>query len=153
MRRPTSVLLISGALSALLAGGIVAALVVDPSSEDASASPVATEPAVPPPGELPFAEASSSGPPASVPPSTGAPAGVPAPVAASTPVPPTAAPTPEVLTYVVKPGDNLTVIAAWFKLNGYEGLYLANKDVIGANPNLIRPGQVFRIVDGRMQLG
>jgi LysM repeat protein len=45
------------------------------------------------------------------------------------------------ITYTVKPGDNLTVIAAWFHLHGYGALYQWNKQVIGSNPNLIYPGQ------------
>jgi nucleoid-associated protein YgaU len=53
----------------------------------------------------------------------------------------TAAPTE--VTYIVKPGDNLTVIAAWFHQHGYLPLYDWNKTAIGQNPNLIRPGQVL----------
>ncbi|MDP9117492.1 MAG: LysM peptidoglycan-binding domain-containing protein [Actinomycetota bacterium] len=49
------------------------------------------------------------------------------------------------LTYTVKPGDNLSVIAAWFKLHGYGGLYEANKAVLGDNPDLIHPGQTITV--------
>lgn len=56
------------------------------------------------------------------------------------------------LTYVVKPGDNLSVIAAWFKLHGYGSLYDWNKSVIGSNPNLIYPGERITISNGVMQL-
>ena len=48
-------------------------------------------------------------------------------------------------TYTVKPGDNLSIIAAWFHLHGYGALYDANKAVIGANSSLIHPGQVITI--------
>ncbi len=50
-------------------------------------------------------------------------------------------------TYVVKKGDNLTLIAK--RLYGDAGqwklIYDANRKVIGANPNFILPGQVFSI--------
>ena len=49
------------------------------------------------------------------------------------------------LTYVVKPGDNLTIIAAWFHQHGYGALYERNKAVLGANPDLIHPGQRITI--------
>ncbi len=49
---------------------------------------------------------------------------------------------------MVKPGDNLSIIAAWFKLHGYTGLYQANIKVIGSNPNLIRPGEKLVLGDG-----
>jgi hypothetical protein len=47
------------------------------------------------------------------------------------------------VTYTVKPGDNLTVIAAWFNQHGYQPVYDWNKTTIGADPNLIGPGQVL----------
>lgn len=49
------------------------------------------------------------------------------------------------LTYVVRPGDNLTVIAAWFHLHGYGRLYEINKALLGDNPDLIHPGQRITI--------
>ncbi|GAB2486554.1 LysM peptidoglycan-binding domain-containing protein [Jatrophihabitans fulvus] len=49
------------------------------------------------------------------------------------------------VVYTVKPGDSLTAIARWFRMQGYEQLYLRNRDAIGANPDLIRPGQVVTI--------
>ena len=52
------------------------------------------------------------------------------------------------ITYVVLPGDNLTVIAAWFKLHGYGDLYAANAKVIGADPNIIKPGERITIANG-----
>lgn len=49
------------------------------------------------------------------------------------------------VTYVVQPGDNLIIIAKWFDLHGFGELYEANKAVLGANPDLIYPGQVITI--------
>ncbi|MFC1415139.1 LysM peptidoglycan-binding domain-containing protein [Streptacidiphilus cavernicola] len=44
--------------------------------------------------------------------------------------------------YTVKPGDNLSEIAAAAHLRGgWPALYRANKDTVGADPNLIFPGQ------------
>lgn len=72
------------------------------------------------------------------------------PQSTTAPVPPTGTVTPTVpaptVTYTVQPGDNLTIIANWFKLHGYQDLYNANKAVIGSNPNLIRPGQVLVVM-------
>jgi LysM repeat protein len=49
--------------------------------------------------------------------------------------------------YTVKPGDSLKEIAA--RLLGDAGrwteLYALNRDVIGANPDLVRPGQVLQL--------
>ena len=72
-------------------------------------------------------------------------------VPASTPVasaPPAAAAamaptTAKQVTYTVKKGDNLTVIAAWFHQHGYQPIYDWNRTIIGQDPNLILPGQVF----------
>ncbi|MGI8761912.1 MAG: LysM peptidoglycan-binding domain-containing protein [Jatrophihabitantaceae bacterium] len=57
------------------------------------------------------------------------------------------------ITYTVKKGDNLTVIAAWFHLHGYGGLYERNKAVLGDNPNLIFPGQRITISSSGMTMG
>lgn len=54
------------------------------------------------------------------------------------------------LTYIVKRGDNLYVIARWFTLHGYGDLYQQNKAVIGANPDLIHPGQKITVKNGLM---
>jgi nucleoid-associated protein YgaU len=51
-------------------------------------------------------------------------------------------------TYTVKPGDTLSGIAEWFKLHGYGDLYTANAGVIGADPNLIRPGERITVAGG-----
>lgn len=53
-------------------------------------------------------------------------------------------PTEPPTTYIVKSGDNLSVIAARVNAKGvsvtWNDIYNANKGVIGKNPNLIRPG-------------
>jgi hypothetical protein len=55
------------------------------------------------------------------------------------------------ITYVVKRGDNLTVIAAWFHQHGYDNLYQLNRSRIGNNPNLILPGLKITVShDGKM---
>ncbi|MDQ2811176.1 MAG: LysM peptidoglycan-binding domain-containing protein, partial [Actinomycetota bacterium] len=56
------------------------------------------------------------------------------------------------ITYTVKPGDTLSGIAEWFSLHGYGALYAANMSVIGANPNLILPGERITISHGVMKL-
>ena len=54
-------------------------------------------------------------------------------------------PAPEPRVYTVKPGDTLSMIAAALGLPDWRTLYEANRDVIGADPSLIRPGQVLVI--------
>jgi resuscitation-promoting factor RpfA len=45
-------------------------------------------------------------------------------------------------TYTVKPGDNLSAIAAQIGIaGGWQSLYKLNQHIIGPNPNLIYPGQ------------
>lgn len=58
---------------------------------------------------------------------------------------PTPMPTTNLINYKVVPGDNLTTIAAKFKVAGYVPLYQWNLTVVGKNPNLIRPGTVLVI--------
>jgi nucleoid-associated protein YgaU len=155
MAQSKAVILLSSALGVLLTGGISAALVVSTNDSSASDEPnvpsISTPSVTPGASELPFVDTTP------LPTATPAPTAATAPAVVASPTAPapvvTTAPAPEVLTYVVKKGDNLSVIAAWFKLNGYSGLYEANKAVIGGNPDLIHPGQVFRIVDGQMQIG
>ncbi len=69
----------------------------------------------------------------------------PAPKPAPAPVRP--APPPPAKTYTVKKGDTLWAIAKRFLGSGtkWPQIYNANKSVIGNNPNLIYPGQVYRI--------
>lgn len=47
-------------------------------------------------------------------------------------------------TYVVKKNDNLSSIAKKYN-KSWQTIYELNKDVIGPNPNLIRPGQILKI--------
>lgn len=49
--------------------------------------------------------------------------------------------------YIVKSGDTLTSIAKIYGIS-WQTLYANNKDVIGSNPNLIKPGQVLNINAG-----
>jgi len=53
-------------------------------------------------------------------------------------------------TYTVKSGDNLWAITRRLSGNGanWPELYAANKAVVGSNPNLIYPGQVYVIPQG-----
>lgn len=48
-------------------------------------------------------------------------------------------------THTVVNGENLSVIAARYGLASWHQLYDANKNTIGGNPDLIRPGQVLVI--------
>ena len=71
----------------------------------------------------------------------------PAPPVEPGPATPDAAPAPKSAPgatkrkkYSVRSGDTLSSIAARHKI-GWQKLYAANKAVVGANPNLIRPGQ------------
>ncbi len=52
---------------------------------------------------------------------------------------------PQPRTYTVEPGDTLSGIAAALGLPDWRPLYEANREVIGGDPNLIRPGQVLVI--------
>ena len=47
--------------------------------------------------------------------------------------------------YTVKSGDNLSAIAQRYHLSGWQPLYHANAHAVGANPNLIYPGQVLTV--------
>lgn len=48
--------------------------------------------------------------------------------------------------YTVKSGDNLTAIAAKYKVpGGWTAIYDLNKAVIGSNPHIIKPGQVLTL--------
>ena len=54
---------------------------------------------------------------------------------------------PEPRTYTVVKGDSLSKIAKTFygHAGKWKQLYEANKDVVGSNPDLIKPGQVLVI--------
>lgn len=60
------------------------------------------------------------------------------------PTVPTPATQPTSLSYTVVKGDTLTKIGKRFGMP-WQTIYEANRGVIGANPDLIRPGQVYRI--------
>ncbi len=47
-------------------------------------------------------------------------------------------------TYTVKNGDNLSLIARKYNTT-WQKIYSLNKDIIGQNPNLIKPGQILKI--------
>src|SRR5580704_12978228 len=48
--------------------------------------------------------------------------------------------------YVVQPGDTLSGIAARFGVRGgWPALYAANRQVIGSDPDVIRPGTVLKV--------
>ncbi len=53
-------------------------------------------------------------------------------------------------TYTVKSGDSLSKIAKQYygDAQQWKKIYEANKDVIGSNPDLIHPGQTYRIPRG-----
>ena len=57
---------------------------------------------------------------------------------------PVTAITPTYETYTVKKGDTLSEIAEKYGVN-WKTLYNKNKNVIGDNPNLIKPGQILVI--------
>ncbi|MER7337237.1 LysM domain-containing protein [Streptomyces sp. NPDC000075] len=63
------------------------------------------------------------------------------------PVPPKPAPAAKKRTYTVKPGDSLSAIARRELGNEarWRELYALNRGVIGANPDLIHPGQVLTL--------
>jgi LysM domain len=68
------------------------------------------------------------------------------------PVPPPPAPAPPpssaaAKTHTVAPGDTLAKIAQRYYGNAalWPKIYAANRSIIGANPNLLRPGQVLAI--------
>ncbi len=56
-------------------------------------------------------------------------------------------PTPAAKLYTVKAGDSLSKISKQFygRVDRWQKIYQTNKQVIGANPNLIRPGQQLTI--------
>ncbi|MBY8862066.1 LysM peptidoglycan-binding domain-containing protein [Nocardia sp. CA2R105] len=52
------------------------------------------------------------------------------------------------IKYTVKPGDNLSDIAAE-QHTTWQKIYAANRSVIGSDPNMIQPDQVFSITPGK----
>ncbi len=153
MRRKLSAALVATGITTVLTAGAVSATVLmdgEPAppaalsgaSQDASTQDVAMPLAVTPPAELQTPPAEVESPPVAAPPVAAPPVAAP-PVAPKKAAPKKAAATP--ITYVVKPGDNLSVIAAWFALRGYGELFEANRGVIGDDPDLILPGQRITI--------
>ena len=64
-----------------------------------------------------------------------------------------ATPPPRNGDYTVRPGDNLSVIAAANKIQGgWPALYHANEKLIGTDPNLILPGQSLDLKDAAAAL-
>jgi hypothetical protein len=98
------------------------------------------------------AQSHSSSPRSSAHITTDAPAAPQAKAAATSPSTRPKSPAPPI-TYVVRVGDNLTIIAAWFHLHGYGTLYEQNKAVIGDDPDLIYAGQRITISNGGMTVG
>jgi nucleoid-associated protein YgaU len=134
---------IGGSIVAVAAGSIVAVSVTASSGGTTAAQPPSkvVEPVV-------QASASPTGPDWSVSPSASpSPSATTAAAAASSSP---AAAKSGTITYVVKPGDNLSVISAWFHLHGYGALYDANRSVIGTNPDLIFPGERITISHGTL---
>jgi hypothetical protein len=54
---------------------------------------------------------------------------------------------PGMRTYMVRPGDSLSKIAGVYygNIHLWPRIYEANREVVGANPNLIQPGQILVI--------
>ena len=48
-------------------------------------------------------------------------------------------------TYYVQPGDTLSGIAAVDTPGGWQAIFELNQDVIGANPDLISPGEILKL--------
>ncbi|MCX5200762.1 transglycosylase family protein [Streptomyces sp. NBC_00237] len=58
---------------------------------------------------------------------------------------------PESGTYTVRPGDSLWHIADETKVpGGWSALYEANRDSLGTDPDLIKPGQHLELKDGQV---
>ena len=140
----------------VLSGGVAFA-----ATETAGGSPhLASQMAAPPWSSATISvPPTTAGPgPATTTPATTTPGTAPA---ASAPAPTTPPPTSAVpgapwvqppISYTVRPGDTLSTIAAWFQLHGYQALYQANMAVIGANPDLIFPGQTITIANGTLTM-
>ena len=149
MRTQVQLALVAGSILTVTAAGVIAAVAVN--EDGGSGAPSVASQAVAPQAVAPQAVAPEAAAPEAVTPEPGAPA----PAAPPVTVKPQAATAAEQapVSYTVKPGDNLSDIAAWFELNGFGGLYEANRSVIGANPDLIRPGQTFTVTGGTLTMG
>lgn len=159
MRRKVSVAIVAAGIIGVVTAGAVSAAVLSGRMTDTAAVNVAdvSSPQAAPSPALPFASATPSATASPTPSATPSPkpkptaSPKPKPVA-TTAVPAKAKPRPP-KTYTVLPGDNLFVIAAWFKLQGYGDLFERNRAVIGDNPDLIRPGQTITISEGGVNMG
>lgn len=47
-------------------------------------------------------------------------------------------------TYTIKRGDTLSGIAGKYGTT-WQTIYNNNRDIIGSNPNLIKPGQILKV--------
>ncbi|MFE1322803.1 transglycosylase family protein [Kitasatospora phosalacinea] len=101
------------------------------------------------PSPSPSADASGTAPAAASPTGTATPTAPAASASASAaPAAPAAAatPAPSAQAYTVSPGDTLAAIAREHAVGGgWSELYESNQQVVGENPDLIRPGQVLEL--------
>lgn len=134
----------------VIVGGTVAA-VAGQHSDGPSTAGLAAKAVSESPSATPSSIAPSAGTSPSVTPSPVATA-VPTQTTVSQPAPSASPAVKPPVTYVVKHGDTLSGIANWFKLHGYQDLYVANWKVIGSNPDLIIPGEQITISGGLMTL-
>ena len=151
MRTKLSVALIATSITSVIVAGAVSATVImrDEWSPDSTAQAQPTDPVDSAPSPVDARPASPAAVASPVPATPTPPP--PAPLAGTTAQaasmqPPAAAP----VTYTVKPGDDLSSIAAWFALRGFQGLFEANRAVIGNDPDLILPGQQITITGTTM---
>lgn len=140
MRTKTlSLILIAGAY-AILVGTIIGILFAHPEISRSKSTP-----APGPSSQVTSSQHSTSEEPSSAshPPSSAQIPTAPDPTATAPISVTTGATASKTVTYIVQPGDNLTVIANKFMLAGYQPLYGWNAQTIGTDPNLIYPGQVL----------
>lgn len=141
MRTQLSVALVATGIVGVLTAGTVSASILMGQEMPSVASAAAHSSKVSPPQTAPLRVTAPA-------PSTHRPAAV---VPRTRKAAPTSKAAPKApITYVVKPGDDLSSIAAWFALHGYGDLFRANRKVIGDNPDLIRPGQRITITGTTM---
>lgn len=163
MRTKLSVALIAAGITSVITAGAVSATVLmgrdtpwsgttaaaaatapePPTSKPATAAAPPAEPVVTTAPVRPAAPAKAAPAKAAVAKATATKAAATKTAVAKAAVTKAAAKTP--LTYVVKRGDDLSSIAAWFALRGYGELFQANRAVIGDDPDLILPGQRITI--------
>lgn len=151
MRTPVLASLVAAGALLVAVSGVVAALVVDEDETSGApkvtVTPSATQTLKPRPSASTTARPT---PPRTEPTPSPTDQGETAPPSPALPTP-DPRPTGQTVRYTVKPGDTLSDIAYWFTLNGYRQLYEDNRRVIGADPDRIKPGQVYVISGGRMR--